>query len=298
MSELYYHKPLVIAYSGGKDSDVLLRLAEECLKPDQYEVINSHTTADAPETVYHIHKVFANLKVKGIKATVHIPRDKDGKAISMWTLIPQKKMPPTGLVRYCCSILKERTTPNRMKALGVREDESVGRRGRDDFSCIGSTKSRAMHFSRTHAVEVFRESERERRKTQAEPNAPDPMDCLLIEWAKKEKELVINPIYRWTTEDVFAFATDRHIELNPLYAEGFTRVGCVGCPLGGCKSQYKEFARWPKYRAMYVSAFDRMIKARKEAGLKTNWKSGEEVMQWWIRDPCNIPGQMQLDDFM
>lgn len=27
MSEQYYHKPLIICYSGGKDSDVLLELA-------------------------------------------------------------------------------------------------------------------------------------------------------------------------------------------------------------------------------------------------------------------------------
>ena len=52
MSNLYYQKPLIITYSGGKDSDVMLQLAIECLKPSDFEVMNSHTSVDAPETVY------------------------------------------------------------------------------------------------------------------------------------------------------------------------------------------------------------------------------------------------------
>ena len=57
MSEQYYGEPLIIAYSGGKDSDVLLALAR--MSGIKYELINSHTTVDAPETVYHIREVFA-----------------------------------------------------------------------------------------------------------------------------------------------------------------------------------------------------------------------------------------------
>lgn len=62
MSKTYYGKPLIITYSGGKDSDVLLHLAESCLKPDEFEVLNSHTTVDAPETVYHIRETFERLR--------------------------------------------------------------------------------------------------------------------------------------------------------------------------------------------------------------------------------------------
>lgn len=65
MSKTYYGKPLIITYSGGKDSDVLLHLAESCLKPDEFEVLNSHTTVDAPETVYHIRETFERLRRGG-----------------------------------------------------------------------------------------------------------------------------------------------------------------------------------------------------------------------------------------
>lgn len=57
MSQAYYGKPLIVTYSGGKDSDVLLHLSKSCLKPTEFEVLNSHTSVDAPETVYHIRKV-------------------------------------------------------------------------------------------------------------------------------------------------------------------------------------------------------------------------------------------------
>lgn len=47
MSLRLYKQPIVITYSGGKDSDVLLHLAGKSGIP--YEVLHSLTTADAPE---------------------------------------------------------------------------------------------------------------------------------------------------------------------------------------------------------------------------------------------------------
>lgn len=120
MSKKYYGCPLVICYSGGKDSDVLLHLAMCCLNPDEYEVLNSHTTVDAPETVYHIREVFARLNQIGVKTRIDYHEDENGHRTTMWNLIPKKSMPPTRLVRYCCSELKESGTPNKLAALGVR----------------------------------------------------------------------------------------------------------------------------------------------------------------------------------
>ena len=47
MSLRLYKQPLVITYSGGKDSDVLLHLTGR--SGITYEVLHSLTTADAPE---------------------------------------------------------------------------------------------------------------------------------------------------------------------------------------------------------------------------------------------------------
>jgi phosphoadenosine phosphosulfate reductase len=48
-------RTLIVAYSGGKDSDVLLDLAIRSSVPFRAE--HNHTTADAPETVYHIQRI-------------------------------------------------------------------------------------------------------------------------------------------------------------------------------------------------------------------------------------------------
>ena len=100
-----FQQPLVITYSGGKDSDVLLHLAEISGRP--FEVLHSLTTADAPETVQHVRDTFRRLEDKNIKCTVDYHIQPDGSRVTMWNLIPRKLMPPTRFVRYCCAELKE-----------------------------------------------------------------------------------------------------------------------------------------------------------------------------------------------
>jgi phosphoadenosine phosphosulfate reductase len=75
---------------------------------------------------------------------------------------------------------------------------------------------------------------------------------------------------------------------------GFDRVGCIGCPLAG-KKRYFEFAVYPKYKNLYVRAFDRMILERKKQGLITARNTGEEEFQWWMNEDIN---QMELSDFI
>ena len=133
MSLTHYEKPLLITYSGGKDSAVLLDLAEKSGIP--FEVLHSHTTVDAPETVYHIRKEFKRLEDKGIKCRVEYP-SYQGKRTSMWELIPQKSMPPTRTARYCCEILKEHGGNGRFVATGVRWAESTKRKGRGIYEKI------------------------------------------------------------------------------------------------------------------------------------------------------------------
>lgn len=166
MSKLYYQAPLIITYSGGKDSDVMLQLAIECLNPDEFEVLNSHTTVDAPETVYYIRDKFKELNEMGIKAEVSYPHYADGRFKSMWSLIEKHEIMPTRIRRYCCQELKEITTPNRFIATGVRSAESTNRRGRSVFGVKGKTKKDGKYFDIEHIKEVFTESERERENRQ------------------------------------------------------------------------------------------------------------------------------------
>ena len=145
MSKTYYDAPLILCYSGGKDSSVLLDLAEKNLSKDEFIVQHSHTTVDAPETVRFIRSEFKRLEEKGIKTEILYAKYKDGTPITMWNLIPRKLLPPTRLVRYCCAYLKEQSTPNRLACLGVRAAESRKRQGRDTFGIRGGTTGK-LHF--------------------------------------------------------------------------------------------------------------------------------------------------------
>ena len=145
MSKTYYNAPLILCYSGGKDSSVLLHLAERCLDSDDFMVQNSHTTVDAPETVRFIREEFKRLQEKGIKTEIVYAKYPDGSPLTMWNLIPKKLMPPTRIVRYCCQYLKEQSTPNRLACLGVRAAESRNRKGRDVFGIRGGTTGK-LHF--------------------------------------------------------------------------------------------------------------------------------------------------------
>lgn len=100
----------------------------------------------------------------------------------------------------------------------------------------------------------------------------------------------------WIEADVWEYINSENISTCELYQCGYNRVGCIGCTMAG-KNRYKEFADFPKYKNLYIHAFDRMLEVRKAKGKPVQWTCGEEVYHWWMQD-TNVFGQMQLSDFM
>lgn len=300
MSMHYYQKPLIVCYSGGKDSDAMLQLALECLKPEQFEVLNSHTTVDAPETVYYIRDKFKELESLGVKATIQYPRYKDGRFKSMWTLIVDKDMPPTRLARYCCKELKETTTPNRFAAVGTRASESSNRRNRDSFAIRGKKKAEALWYSTPHVREVFETAKIKTLESGEGTNEDNVWDCNFITRAKHNEDLICQPIYMWTDSEIWQFIEDREMKYNPLYDKGYTRIGCIGCPMN--TNQVKDLEKYPKIKQNYINAFQRLaekMQADKNSRKKyaKEWTSGEAIYKWWVND-TSIPGQMNIYDFL
>lgn len=274
MSETYYNKPLIVTTSGGKDSDVCLALAK--IAGINYEVQHNHTTADAPETVYHVRDTFRKLELDGVQCTINWPTYK-GSPVTMWSLIPQKLMPPTRLVRYCCDVLKEGGGAGRMITTGVRWSESASRK-----------KNRGVYEkdgSKTSRIVLSGDNEDTRR---------------LFENCALKARRICNPIIDWENKDVWDFIHYAGIKQNPLYQRGFDRVGCIGCPMAKKQGRLFEFEKYPTFKSAYIKAFDKMIKERKEQGrMQGDWrmgKTGIDVFHWWMEDGV-LPGQVEMAGF-
>lgn len=269
MSLRLYKQPLVITYSGGKDSDVLLHLAGKSGIP--YEVLHSLTTADAPETVWHVRDTFRRLELAGVKCTIDTHRTPDGGNVTMWNLIPRKLMPPTRWMRYCCSELKEGGAKGRWIATGVRWAESARRKSRGALEVLHSNKSKRLTLMNDNDA-----------------------SRMLMENCQLKGKRVVNPIIDWADTDIWEYADAEGISMNPMYACGWKRVGCIGCPLASKKERRKEFSQYPKYRDSYIRAFARMLEERTKRGLDGSWKTGEDVFHAWMEDGV-LPGQMVLE---
>ena len=273
MSQALYDKPLLVTYSGGKDSDTVLRLAQIAKIP--FEVQHSHTTADAPETVYHVRDKFRELELAGIKCEIDYHTQPDGTRTTMWNLIPRKLIPPTRLVRYCCAELKEGGGKDRMITTGVRWDESTARKSRGALEIISKRREKSILL-----------------------NNDNDEDRRLFETCTMKGKRVANPIIDWETSDVMDFLTGEKVKLCSLYSEGWKRVGCIGCPMAG-KHRYAEFARYPTYKKAYIRAFDKMMEMRRLRGMPRGVEmdeTGVDVFHWWMEDGI-LPGQTVLPGF-
>ena len=274
MSEQYYDAPLICTYSGGKDSDVMLELFKR--SEVNFEVVNSHTTVDAPQTVYHIRNKFKELEEQGIKATVIYPAYK-GKRTSMWETIV-KKGAPTRIHRWCCALFKETSAPGRMLATGVRWAESVKRANRGEFETIGRTVKEGQ--TATYEDVILENDNDKKRK--------------IIDRCEIKGKVVANPIIDWQHRDIWEYLHCENIEYNPLYDMGYSRVGCIGCPMAGYVGRCKEFSDFPVYKANYMKAFDRFLKRKEAEGHQSKlYKTAQEMFDWWMEDP-KMQGQISL----
>ena len=134
MSLRLYKQPLVITYSGGKDSDVMLHLAGAAGIP--YEVLHSLTTADAPETVYHVRDTFRRLELAGVKCDIDTHKQPNGKNMTMWRLIPYEAdtadAADTLLLRGTQRDQRARAMDSHGRALGGVKQAQVQRHYGDD----------------------------------------------------------------------------------------------------------------------------------------------------------------------
>lgn len=185
-----------LCFSGGKDSQVIYELAKQAKV--KFQAYYNVTTVDPPELVYFIRKMYPAVIINQPDTT-------------MWELISQKHYPPTRRMRYCCSELKERGGKGRFVVTGVRWAESRKRRKRGFAEIQGPSEPK-----------VILNSDNDEKRRQIE-------NCQI------KGKRVLNPVLDWTDDEVWQFIHTHIRTYCSLYDEGFTRIGCIGCPLASTK---------------------------------------------------------------
>lgn len=125
---------IVVAYSGGKDSDCILELAKR--SGIKFQAVMNLTSVDMPPLVYYVRKSHPEVKI--------IP-----PSITMFQLIPKMAMMPLRNKRFCCKYLKERRIICELLIDGVRWDESDPRAKRQMFEAARNDHGRMFFL---HAI--------------------------------------------------------------------------------------------------------------------------------------------------
>ena len=255
-AERLFDMPLVVRYSGGKDSDVILQLAKESGVP--FRVTHNLTTADPPDNVYYIRRVFARLREEGIDCRINVPKR------SLWKIMRETLVIPSRIMRVCCSELKERKMPDAPYIVtGVRWAESAGRRAKSGIAMVHTASAHTRGGEQAAAAAGLLTTD-------------DASSRRLFEQCQMRGVRVLNPIIDWSDEDVWSYLASRGIEGNPLYKEGWTRIGCVGCPLAGRRARELAFARYPKLYKAWHDAIAYVIERRRQMG-NPMFLAGKEV---------------------
>lgn len=238
-----------VAFSGGKDSQVLLRLVQ--MANVRYTAQHHLTTIDPPENIHFIKEHYPYVQIIRPKLT-------------FWRLCLKYRMLPNRRMTFCCHDQKEQTNANSVTLTGVRKAESARRSKRQEVFI--QTRRRHPEFIEGSMNDFQRYQE------------------TVVECIKGKDKLVIRPILEWTDEDIWLFIHHYHLPINPLYTNGGTRVGCLFCCLANSKNIEREVERYPKYYQAFLRLIHRIRQANQDVAGGDPWSgfTDAEVFEHWI----------------
>lgn len=249
MSERGFH----VAFSGGKDSQVLLALME--MSGCKFHAEMQVTTVDSPNLMKFVRKNYPQVHL-------NLPEE------NMRKLILRKKMLPLRGQRYCCAVLKEQAGAGTVTCLGVRAAESTKRATRKQIELIGK-KGVAFDIEGDKIIKA-----KDQNHYLFEMEHETEIFCV----GGKDK-VIISPIFNWSDKDVWDFIKENNLPYCDLYDMGFHRIGCLFCPMASVKEKSKELEMFPR---IAEKVYLRAIRELMEQGYYDKFETPEQVFNWWI----------------
>ena len=230
---------VLVAYSGGKDSQASLLWTVKKFGAKNVEAVFCDTGWEHPVTYEHIQKTTSALGVKLVTV-------KSKKYDGMIDLAEKKKRFPSAVARFCTSELKSipfidyvlEQKDHLLIIQGIRALESHKR----------STMQRQCTYFKYY-FEPYNDKGRTHTYRKKD----------VIKWTQKYAADILRPVFEWTGQQVIDYIIEEGQEPNPLYKEGFKRVGCFPCVMSGHKEVYEIIKRYPEH-------YDKIIEHEKRIG--------------------------------
>ncbi len=103
---------------------------------------------------------------------------------------------------------------------------------------------------------------------------------------KAKMKQFLNIILRWSEYEVWEYIKTYDLPYCILYDRGWTRIGCLGCPMQYYKKKMAELDNYPKVKRLYEKAFLQIYDKKKSEGKISvdRWIDGKEMFQWWLNE--------------
>ncbi|WP_282089404.1 phosphoadenosine phosphosulfate reductase family protein [Aquimarina algiphila] len=236
---------IIVQYSGGKDSQASLIRAVKLYGSKNITAVFADTNWEHEVTYKHLKTTTTDL---GVELVVL----KSKKYNGLIDLSLKKKRFPSTKARFCTQELKvkpfidyilDEVKDHVIVIQGIRADESVAR-SRMNQQC------RLFKFY----TEPFGTDRKGKKKYHTYRKKE------VLNFISNYADDIIRPVFKWSGQRVIDYIIENDQKPNPLYKEGFKRVGCFPCVMSNLSSVKQLVNRYPE-RIQEIRSYEKMTKS-------------------------------------
>lgn len=205
---------VLVSFSGGKDSQVVLDLVARTIPANKFLVVYSDTGYELPTSLKLYEVIINHYKASYPDLNFYIARNHQ-TVLDYWDKIDS----PSKIHRWCCAVMKTAPLYRLMKELsgmgkqpnvltfeGLRAEESAAR---STYSRIGTG-------------------------------------------VKHNNVVNVRPIFEWSVTEVWLYLLLKNLPINSAYRKGLNRVGCVICPLSSELGDCLDYHFFPQKAQPFI----------------------------------------------